>query len=424
MWLLLPLASAKPPDLVVDGLLGSDVHVGPLRPGGRDTALWRDDGGTWRAWDPDRGEVVELEGATGVLHGWEDTDGDGLVELLFGFEVVQRWPDGTPLPGHGARPDPDGAGLGDWLPATPLGDVDGDGLLDHAVGQGIRWGHGSFTGLGGRGFPVPDLDGDGLPEVLIATPSVYYGPQTELRLFLWSDHTPTRWRPRWRSPGPGDGIDGVFLADADGVPPLELVINGTTDYHFYDGLLIVVGAPGSSSPTFTQSFGPSLPGPYQTGATSSSAGDLDGDGDDEVLFHHPPQLPVVWSLDRAAPRERVDGVVLEGWRPPGSNRYNDSLAAAVDLDGDGTRDLLAPFGWRTRDRVCGMLGVWWGDTWDAPGLALDAGDATCVEIGYPDDEPPDAAPTEAPRDRNQCGDGMIFSFALPLALGFPRRRQR
>jgi hypothetical protein len=413
MWWVVA-ASARTPDLVLPGHSMSTLHVGPLTEGGPPALLWSDERDGLTAWAPHLG-ILPLQ-TQGAVHGWEDTDGDGLVELLLTEgDRTWRWPDEVEVTGHqpAGSTNPNDS---EYRRAVPVGDVDGDGAPDHVVGGVLRRGSGVELplGLDGRPTVVGDLDGDERTDFLLYDGGGYYATD-QLQLHLTTDLRDDEWPPRWSTgDGPYVSLSGAAMVPGPDGP--ALIFAGTHDYHRYRGMIGYVARPLDPDLTLEGQGQHELRGYYQASAVLRELGDLDGDGDVELLFHHPPQAPRVWDLEgRRWVQWSGDGFDVEH-RP--NAVWN--LAVTGDLDEDGLTDVAVGRLWG--NPRCGQLAIWFGAGHPpADAVEADAGPA-CVG----DDSgtvPPDV------REREEgcgCAAGPRASplWFLPFALGIRRARRR
>ncbi|MDP2317412.1 MAG: MopE-related protein [Pseudomonadota bacterium] len=327
--------------------------------------------------------LVGLDTAAGVggVHAVYDLDGDGVNELLVGApDADTLYVVGGPLRGDESLERPVGLrryvdGVGSFGGAVTAADLDGDGRVDLAVGAptdatlGVEGGAvwifaGPLTGsattatatralypdnsrdrLGAALATLPDRDGDGLPELVVAAPGygntvgrVYLLPSTATDLTL-----------------PFGLYTGVASFDRAG----EALATGDLDG---DGLEeLVIGAPGGAeayvllgggSGTFNLSDADVTIGGrgdrYQTGTALAVVGDQDGDGLDDLLIGGP-------SFDSTSSSTGGEAWLLTGalasyaalpnaarttfLGEAGGDRPGGSVAGG-DLDGDGRDDLV------------------------------------------------------------------------------------
>jgi hypothetical protein len=252
-----------------------------------------------------------------------------------------------------------------------IGDVNGDGLDDFALGadghdgvnqnEGVVWVfHGttgalpaapqvSLTGsarnrrFGGSLDGAGDVNGDGFQDLIASTGSL--GQRNEGAAAVWlggpQGISPRRvrlLRPSRPARLFGYRVAGLGDLDGDGLDEVA-VTNGAhhaTHIDLYNGR----SGGGPSSPART--LADTLPG-------TITAGDFNGDGHRDVLAHAYPGLSVWWGSGAglAAAPARV-GADYETWS-----------AAAGDMNDDGFDDVLVGGQWGERGE--GRVALLWGD---------------------------------------------------------------
>ena len=314
-----------------------------------------------------------------------DLDGDGLPELVVGapgveipgtpsgpegriyaFDVRADLPSETPWPvGQGSFADDEYGAA-----ATALGDVDGDGFDDVAVGApGRAGGSGGvdvhFGSSDGPSHPprvlsgaaagdrfgavlagAGDLDCDGLTDLAIGAP----GSSEEagaVHVFLGARE------PDWSSPD--HSLAGASAGDGFGA-----ALSGAGDVHGDGCHDLLVGAPGTSGGAgaaflyvggeggLATAPGWSLPGQEagaHLGAAVAGVGDVQGDGWSDFVVGEP--FADVQDLDQGRVllfSGSATGPSIEpAWTEPGDEpglAWGSVLAPAGDTNGDGRADLL------------------------------------------------------------------------------------
>ncbi|MEL6341937.1 MAG: VCBS repeat-containing protein [Myxococcota bacterium] len=267
-----------------------------------------------------------------------DEDGDLDVVLAFEFDTnTILWNDGDLNFTPERLPKPSG------IPPQYLGadsediaiiDVDGDEDLDllfvaedlGGIDELYLWEDGAFGVSDAlpapaitNGLDTADLDGDGLPEVILAQKG---------QNAVWSadgqggfvDVT-ADWLPEV-----DDSSQDAELADLDGDGDLDLVFaneGGDNRVLFNDGRAFIEGVFPTAPAEETREI---------------DAGDLDGDGDLDLVIAN-----VGWGV--GPPQDRVlfnagDGTFVEGASTLPEDGYNTLDVDLVDLDDDGDLDVL------------------------------------------------------------------------------------
>ncbi len=268
-----------------------------------------------------------------------------------------------------------------------IGDVDGDGVDDVAVGSGrdddtgtdagavfilfmqadhtVR-SHQKISGSSG-GFVPPtgwstwqlfghavarlgDLNGDGTPDIAVGAP--YGGLPSVYTLFLNPDGTV---KAQARVPGPAGffGSDIAPLGDLDGDGVVDIVVGGNGQAAAHAFWVVFLQADGTARAVQEVSAGA---GGMQGLAASNGGfggylttlGDRDGDGRRELVTAErpgdPPRFPLLWILSL-----QTDGTVKDHWSIASDDPaigVTDSESGfghglePCDLNGDGNEDLL------------------------------------------------------------------------------------
>ncbi|MGI4871713.1 MAG: FG-GAP-like repeat-containing protein, partial [Janthinobacterium lividum] len=235
-------------------------------------------------------------------------------------------------------------GVGSNSFSVAVGDVDGDGDLDMLTANGgdntvsvrLNDGAGNFTapainpnpavGFNPKSIAVGDVDGDGDLDLLTANSGTNI---VSVRLNDGTGNfTPPATNP---SPAVGSGPLSVALGDVDGDGDLDLLtanyLNNTVSVRLNDGT-------GNFTPPATN------PDPaVGSNPTSVAVGDVDGDGDLDMLTANASDNTVSVRLN--------DGT--GNFTPPATNPNpavgsSPNSVALADVDGDGDLDLLTANG--------------------------------------------------------------------------------
>lgn len=276
------------------------------------------------------------------VSGAGDVNGDGFADVIVGVPYAFRggersgeaylvYGDGDAL-SLGASTRIDGAEAGDTLgtAVSGVGDLDGDGLSDVAVGAP---GDSSMTDAGGSA--VLFLGADNLPTVIAASAAAvrFQGQAFDIA---------------------GDDLSGVGDLDGDGLPDLAIASTQASETLGEVAVIPGGGALGTSPREFLVNAAVRMVGVYALGRLGTSldaVGDIDGDGFDELLIgsHATPMGPDTGEtyiffgrpdfFDVWAPTAEVS----EALRIPGLDRGHlagNSVSGAGDVNGDGWQDIL------------------------------------------------------------------------------------
>jgi subtilisin family serine protease len=312
----------------------------------RSVTAFRGNGVVMPGWPQAVPAALDLGPAVG------DLTGDGRPEI-----VAASWEgdlyvwsaDGSSLPGWPRKILPSGTS---WLTIT---DVDGDGTAE-IVAAGYQ--HVTVLGVDGAmrpGWPlvfpgfaqspaVADLDNDGKKEIVFTVPSLSLGGQSELQVRSFDGQI----RPGWPRLLPGAHYFGavpepaIVDLDGDGMPEIVIGAHDSTVQAFHGDGKAAAGWPQSTIGVgqLTHFFAPA-------GAHSAAVGDLDGDGEPEVVVG----IDSLYEGNELADYLYAwhgDGRLLGGWpvrlaRPRAVTTLEPGFTAPVlaDVDGDGHADVVA-----------------------------------------------------------------------------------
>lgn len=332
-----------------------------------------------------------------------------------------------------------------------VGDLDRDGVPDFAIGapQTLGPGGGYLDGqvlvysgarrellyelnplrhrgfFGGRLAAAGDLDGDGVPDLIVGAPATssdyLYGVGSAL---VYSGGTGNLLFEFLGTEGGtylGSGVGGAGDLDGDGVPEILIGAPFATGNGPAGGGVVSVrsGADGA----LLDELDGAASGDY-LGQAVAGLGDVDGDGVPDLLLGAPnaspggsPQAGLVQLRSGATREIRVQ---LEGDQP--GEFFGQALADVGDLDGDGVDDFAigAPGASPGGMQEAGTVYVYSGATfellyrWDGA-ARLDAFGAAIAGGGDIDgDGVPDVvvgAPSASPKGVRSAGSAFAFSGA-------------
>ncbi|MEX1363949.1 MAG: VCBS repeat-containing protein [Nannocystaceae bacterium] len=229
-----------------------------------------------------------------------DMDNDGDVEIIAGNQLYDH--NGTLL---WTATQPAGSNS-----ATAAADLDGDGDLEMVLGASAFHHDGSllWTAPIGPGYPqIADLDGDGLPEVLVTN-------SDGLALL---EHTGAvvyqGLRPTGAGPGGLTWLRPATIHDFDGDGAAEYAVSSASSYSVYEAdASILWTAPVVDS----------------SGVAAGTAFDFLGDGDAEAMYADEEFMFVF---------DAVGGVLLQ---TPRTSRTGTEYPVVADVDNDGSAEIV------------------------------------------------------------------------------------
>jgi hypothetical protein len=333
-----------------------------------------------------------------------DVDGDGLPEIVIGAMSgrLHVWQgDGSPAPGWPQTLLAAGEVETGIAGGAALADVDRDGRDEIAVATltGRVWTM-QGNGITRRGWPktlpagedppnlasalappaLADLNGDGIPEVIVATNAggVYAWEASGAPLAGWPVEVPYRARA---------GFGGAAAGDINGDGQPEVVVAGEQGYLGPAGVSAI-----SARGALLAGWPFNLP---ETVNAGPALGDLSGDGVADVVIATIGGDPTICALDGRQARP------LPGWPVRLKDSTVNAAPLIADLNGDGRLDVLIA---SLATGVESHAGIW---AFDHAGQQLPG-----FPIVLPHDEIVRASPAVADIE----GDGDLDLIAATEAL--------
>jgi hypothetical protein len=303
-----------------------------------------------------------------AVAGGDDLDGDGAPDLLIGAPKVDTL---APLATNAGRAEvrsgADGSLLQSFVGDAAfdqlgfavafVGDVDGDGVSDLAVGApfhdagasnaGLVRVHSGATGallltlhggaagdrFGSALSGAGDIDGDGVPDLIVGAPGAD-GPDTDCGRVTAHSGADGSVLLSFTHPGNGASFGTAVAAgdiDADGVPD---VVGGAPFASSSAGIVYVhSGADGALLHTFGGTASAD-----QFGSAVAVPGDVDRDGYDDVLIGSPQW--VAGEPGSAQLRSGLTGAVLLAMNgEDADSHFGSAVSGLGDVDGDGDPEL-------------------------------------------------------------------------------------
>ncbi|MCI0587518.1 MAG: integrin alpha [Planctomycetes bacterium] len=300
-----------------------------------------------------------------------DTNGDGYADVVVGSPLVDRVRVLSGLDGSVllAIPGPQtGARFGSSV--AGLGDLDGDGAGDFVVGAPlpggpVPWGSiarvysgstgalvftvadpGFYDFLGTSVAAAGDLDLDGVPDFAVGAPETpdpswnwSYGPPAPGYVNAYSGATGALLltvNGAGNGEGFGSAVAGAGDVDGDGIDDLLVSTRWSPAGWGFGRVALHSGANGA----LLYSVSATNPG-YFFGRSLARAGDLDGDAAPDFVVGAPRYTTVATTPGTASVHSGATGAVLYTLSPTGPvDQFGVGVAGGVDLDGDDIPDIL------------------------------------------------------------------------------------
>ena len=305
-----------------------------------------------------------------------------------------------------------------------------DGDISLSDGDLHFEGEDSYDELGQALATAGDVDADGMADLLLGAPGNDEGGNAAGKAYLflgrqyldgWGDRSASvafaSWSGRDAYEGVGGSLSSAGDVDGDGLADLLLGAQGNNEAADNAGqAFLVLGASITVGPMDTMAADARFVGQAEddyAGRSVSSAGDVDGDGFDELLVgaHQPYdgtgmaylfRGPVTGVLDVGSADLALQGEA-EG------DRAGAAVAAAGDVDGDGLADLLVGAPKSDSFEInAGIAYLMLGASWGQGVSALELGQADMHFLGEAlDDGAGEALAAAGDMDGDGLGDLLI-----------------
>ena len=308
--------------------------------------------------------------SAGALAAAGDVDGDGRPDLavVSGADARTRLVSGATGAVVWAAQGPAGTSAGFGVSAASIGDVNGDGRPDIAVGVPQAGPPGQAAGrvlvlsgatgavlyaldpprpeaggeFGAAVAAVPDLDGDGRPDLAVGAPGeAAGGVERAGRVHVFSGargalvRTLTSSDPRAQAEFGRSAVAVAGLVAGGGAGLVVGAPGEEVGSQYAAGRVYVLDA-GSGAPVFSVASHLATGG-GRFGAAVAGAGDVDGDGRPDLAVGEPGQGRA--HVVSGATKRTVQVLTAEGFFASSSG-FGAALAGGADLDGDGRPDLV------------------------------------------------------------------------------------